>query len=51
MPQMAPINWLILMMMFTTIFVIFNVINYFTFSYKIKMKSTEKTKVKVNWKW
>nr|AXS66563.1 ATP synthase F0 subunit 8 [Tenebrionoidea sp. 9 KM-2017] len=52
MPQMAPLNWLTLMMYFIMIFIVFNTINYFSFSYSPQKKSSlkEKTK-KIAWKW
>nr|ALO76739.1 ATP synthase F0 subunit 8 [Strongylium suspicax] len=51
MPQMAPLNWLSLMIMFATIMVTFNVMNYFSFPYQIKQKTSLIKKTKVNWKW
>nr|YP_009918990.1 ATP synthase F0 subunit 8 [Elodes minuta]YP_010385129.1 ATP synthase F0 subunit 8 [Elodes marginata]ARH53847.1 ATP synthase F0 subunit 8 [Elodes minuta]QMP96570.1 ATP synthase F0 subunit 8 [Elodes minuta]UPL65139.1 ATP synthase F0 subunit 8 [Elodes marginata] len=52
MPQMAPMNWLTLFIMFTIIFIMFNSLNYFTY-----LKTTPKTNNKtllsktLNWKW
>nr|YP_010491829.1 ATP synthase F0 subunit 8 [Dinothenarus chrysocomus]UWM92615.1 ATP synthase F0 subunit 8 [Dinothenarus chrysocomus] len=51
MPQMAPLNWLILFIMFTIIFLMFNCLNYFSFSYKNKPLTFSKFKNKINWKW
>nr|AXS65211.1 ATP synthase F0 subunit 8 [Chrysomeloidea sp. 4 KM-2017] len=51
MPQMAPINWLILFIFFSMIILIFSTINYFFFS-KVPpsiMKSSKK--MKFNWMW
>uniref|UniRef100_UPI0030022DBF ATP synthase F0 subunit 8 n=1 Tax=Chilo infuscatellus TaxID=236790 RepID=UPI0030022DBF len=31
MPQMMPINWIILFLFFITIFIIFNIMNYYIF--------------------
>nr|YP_010865906.1 ATP synthase F0 subunit 8 [Neopanorpa lui]WGT92122.1 ATP synthase F0 subunit 8 [Neopanorpa lui] len=53
MPQMAPINWLSLFIMFSIILLLFNMMNYYSFSPKlpdpnninsINFKS-------LNWKW
>nr|QYC35484.1 ATP synthase F0 subunit 8 [Cyphonocerus sanguineus klapperichi] len=50
MPQMAPLNWLFLMIAFIMIFLVFNSMNYFSFMYKPKpMTMTIKSSVK--WKW
>nr|YP_009433061.1 ATP synthase F0 subunit 8 [Culex usquatissimus]ATD12074.1 ATP synthase F0 subunit 8 [Culex usquatissimus] len=53
MPQMAPISWLALFLVFSITLVIFNVKNYFCVSYSsnqtaqnINIKS-----FKMNWKW
>nr|YP_009995249.1 ATP synthase F0 subunit 8 [Ochthebius puncticollis]QNP09639.1 ATP synthase F0 subunit 8 [Ochthebius puncticollis] len=52
MPQMAPMNWLILFMNFTMIFLMFNSINYFSFKYEImKNKNNMKIIKLINWKW
>nr|YP_009271875.1 ATP synthase F0 subunit 8 [Xylotrechus grayii]AIW58309.1 ATP synthase F0 subunit 8 [Xylotrechus grayii] len=51
MPQMAPLNWLLLFIFFTSMFMIFNVMNFYSFSYKPKEKKSEKTKINLNWKW
>nr|ALO71189.1 ATP synthase F0 subunit 8 [Tasgius compressus] len=51
MPQMAPMNWLTLFMMFTTIFLMYNCMNYFSFYYKNKMNNLNKKNTKINWKW
>nr|AML26759.1 ATP synthase F0 subunit 8 [Scarabaeidae sp. BMNH 1274750] len=51
MPQMAPLNWLMLFIFFCSIFMIFNIMNYFMFNYKIKTTLTKKTKNLINWKW
>nr|YP_009338599.1 ATP synthase F0 subunit 8 [Chloronia mirifica]ANT70536.1 ATP synthase F0 subunit 8 [Chloronia mirifica] len=52
MPQMAPINWLILFFMFCLILFLFNILNYFIF-----MPSSPETSSKnfkntfLTWKW
>nr|AXS65453.1 ATP synthase F0 subunit 8 [Cucujoidea sp. 30 KM-2017] len=51
MPQMAPLNWLMLFFYFLTIFITFNVMNYFSFIYKIKKSSFKSKKISYNWKW
>nr|AML60300.1 ATP synthase F0 subunit 8 [Mesembrinella sp. ACMJ-2016] len=53
MPQMSPIYWLILFIIFTTAFIIFSTINYFSFN-PCMPKSTLITKTltnSLNWKW
>nr|QIV24552.1 ATP synthase F0 subunit 8 [Utra nitida] len=51
MPQMAPLNWLALAFTFILVFLIFNIINYFSFNYEIKLFKTEKKLIFNNWKW
>nr|AND96409.1 ATP synthase F0 subunit 8 [Phalops ardea] len=51
MPQMAPINWLMLLFYFSMIFMIFNVLNYYAFNYTIKSLSFKKKSSIMNWKW
>nr|QWB85693.1 ATP synthase F0 subunit 8 [Peithona prionoides] len=51
MPQMAPLSWLTLFIFFMMIYFLFNILNYFIFSYKIKMSKKEKKKLFLNWKW
>nr|AND96279.1 ATP synthase F0 subunit 8 [Onthophagus yukae] len=52
MPQMAPINWLMLLFYFSMIFLIFNSLNYYSFNYynnnKLFLKKNKNT---LNWKW
>nr|YP_009255990.1 ATP synthase F0 subunit 8 [Solenocera crassicornis]YP_010580170.1 ATP synthase F0 subunit 8 [Solenocera melantho]ANF05074.1 ATP synthase F0 subunit 8 [Solenocera crassicornis]AXJ93126.1 ATP synthase F0 subunit 8 [Solenocera crassicornis]UZS90554.1 ATP synthase F0 subunit 8 [Solenocera melantho] len=52
MPQMAPLLWLNLFIMFSTTFMIFLIINYFI---KIPIKITKYNKpsfkTEMNWKW
>nr|YP_010411446.1 ATP synthase F0 subunit 8 [Meliboeus sinae]URN73092.1 ATP synthase F0 subunit 8 [Meliboeus sinae] len=52
MPQMSPMNWLSLLIMFTISFLLFLTMNYFTnnISPKIKKSQLEK-KNNINWKW
>nr|YP_010999258.1 ATP synthase F0 subunit 8 [Cricotopus flavozonatus]WPM93104.1 ATP synthase F0 subunit 8 [Cricotopus flavozonatus] len=57
MPQMAPISWLILFIVFSIAFMLFNVLNYYCFNYnKTSTSNDEKSvnkfnTVKLNWKW
>nr|APX40138.1 ATP synthase F0 subunit 8 [Cryptocephalus lusitanicus] len=51
MPQMAPLNWLTLFIMFSIYIMIFSSMNYF-FSLKTPTKKSLKTKMKFqNWLW
>nr|AQP29150.1 ATP synthase F0 subunit 8 [Odontotermes nr. pauperans RDCT160] len=52
MPQMMPMEWMILYTAFLASFMMFNIMNYF--NQPPKNKSTESTTIttnKVNWKW
>nr|QLY89666.1 ATP synthase F0 subunit 8 [Hydraena riparia] len=51
MPQMAPMNWLILFTYFIMMFLLMNSLNYFLFSYNPINKITTKFNNKINWKW
>nr|QIV24695.1 ATP synthase F0 subunit 8 [Enneaphyllus aeneipennis] len=51
MPQMAPLNWLILMVFFTGTFLFFKATNYCSFTYTIKNIKNLKVQQKLNWKW
>nr|ARH53964.1 ATP synthase F0 subunit 8 [Orsodacne cerasi] len=51
MPQMAPLNWLMLFWFFIMIYMIFNSMNYFSFLYEPKFKFMTKKIIKINWKW
>nr|UOU84931.1 ATP synthase F0 subunit 8 [Nigrotipula nigra] len=53
MPQMAPINWLLLFFIFSIILVIFNTLNYFSYlplTPKI-FQMNNKLINPLNWKW
>nr|WKU83813.1 ATP synthase F0 subunit 8 [Brachypalpus cyanella] len=53
MPQMAPINWLSLFLLFSLIFMLFNMMNYFIYS-PSTLKSKNMNKIytnSMNWKW
>nr|UPX88697.1 ATP synthase F0 subunit 8 [Cychrus caraboides] len=53
MPQMAPMNWLFLYIMFTIIFLIFNFMNYYLYLIKTMSNNLKNNymKIKLNWKW
>nr|QIV24630.1 ATP synthase F0 subunit 8 [Rhipidocerus australasiae] len=51
MPQMAPLNWLILLVFFSSTFLLFKASNYWSLSYSIKTLSNKKIKQTLNWKW
>nr|AXS65513.1 ATP synthase F0 subunit 8 [Cucujoidea sp. 44 KM-2017] len=51
MPQMAPMNWTMLMIYFIIMFMIFNCMNYFNFLYNKKTFKTTIKSIKTNWKW
>nr|QUS53944.1 ATP synthase F0 subunit 8 [Solenocera melantho] len=52
MPQMAPLLWLNLFIMFSTTFMIFLIINYFIkVPTKIEKSSKSPLKTEMNWKW
>nr|YP_009971737.1 ATP synthase F0 subunit 8 [Platisus moerosus]QNG56447.1 ATP synthase F0 subunit 8 [Platisus moerosus] len=51
MPQMSPLSWLMLFFFFSIIFIMYNIFNYFSFIYPIKISKTFKSKIQINWKW
>nr|ALO70442.1 ATP synthase F0 subunit 8 [Carpelimus bilineatus] len=51
MPQMSPLNWLMLFIIFIIIFMMFNSLNYFNFFYKPSKTQQLKKKIHFNWKW
>nr|ARH54911.1 ATP synthase F0 subunit 8 [Ceruchus chrysomelinus] len=51
MPQMAPMNWLTLFLVITSTFLVFNSLNFFSFTYSPKHKTTLKKSQKTSWKW
>nr|ALO76268.1 ATP synthase F0 subunit 8 [Leucocelis sp. LEU01] len=51
MPQMAPLSWLTLFIIFCITFILFNVLNYYCFLYPVKTTLPKKTTLKINWKW
>nr|UXD79080.1 ATP synthase F0 subunit 8 [Stolotermes victoriensis] len=52
MPQMMPLSWLTLMLMFSVSLMLFNTMNYFSFSPNAQQMSTKTMLTKkMNWKW
>nr|WOR85656.1 ATP synthase F0 subunit 8 [Penaeus indicus] len=52
MPQMAPLLWLNLFLMFSATFIVFVVLNYFIkVPSKIEKSSAQLGKTEMNWKW
>nr|YP_009271736.1 ATP synthase F0 subunit 8 [Osmoderma opicum]ANY27994.1 ATP synthase F0 subunit 8 [Osmoderma caeleste] len=51
MPQMSPLSWLILFIIFVWVLILFNVLNYYCFLYPVKTYSTKPKTLKINWKW
>nr|UFZ13898.1 ATP synthase F0 subunit 8 [Neochauliodes umbratus] len=52
MPQMAPLNWLILFIFFIILFIMFNIMNYFTISPNPESSSSYNLKnYSLTWKW
>nr|AXS66499.1 ATP synthase F0 subunit 8 [Coleoptera sp. 25 KM-2017] len=51
MPQMAPLNWLSLYMMFLILFSMTIILNYYSFLYQPKTQTMNKSFPKTHWKW
>nr|YP_007627060.1 ATP synthase F0 subunit 8 [Tanaocerus koebelei]AGC22376.1 ATP synthase F0 subunit 8 [Tanaocerus koebelei] len=52
MPQMSPLMWFTLFILFSTMMISFNLINFFSFKYEpMKLSKTEHDKKSMNWKW
>nr|YP_009906689.1 ATP synthase F0 subunit 8 [Elaeidobius kamerunicus]QLI52332.1 ATP synthase subunit 8 [Elaeidobius kamerunicus] len=51
MPQMSPLNWLSMYMLFTLLFILSVIINYYMFLYTPKMQIKAVEKKTINWKW
>nr|YP_010117782.1 ATP synthase F0 subunit 8 [Diplonevra peregrina]QPN53555.1 ATP synthase F0 subunit 8 [Diplonevra peregrina] len=52
MPQMAPISWLLLFIIFSMTFIMVNILNYYNFIYKSEISSHKSISSKsMNWKW
>nr|URX52932.1 ATP synthase F0 subunit 8 [Cryptotermes cynocephalus] len=52
MPQMMPMSWLSLFIMFSTTLILFATLNYYTLILKTKTNESKKISNKfMNWKW
>nr|YP_003331344.1 ATP synthase F0 subunit 8 [Acmaeodera sp. NCS-2009]ACM45040.1 ATP synthase F0 subunit 8 [Acmaeodera sp. NCS-2009] len=52
MPQMAPLNWFILFIIFTIALIVLSLLNYYQNTPKtIEIKPTISSTYKINWKW
>nr|ATP75095.1 ATP synthase F0 subunit 8 [Sitona callosus] len=51
MPQMAPLSWLTLYFIFIMMFIMFMILNYFSFMYTPKNIMKTKKNINLNWKW
>nr|YP_010326898.1 ATP synthase F0 subunit 8 [Eligma narcissus]UNP54148.1 ATP synthase F0 subunit 8 [Eligma narcissus] len=54
MPQMMPINWILLFFYFLMIFILFNILNYYIFNIKPQNNNMKMNKNNVKnfyWKW
>nr|ALO76568.1 ATP synthase F0 subunit 8 [Melyridae sp. 'Dasytidae' GENSP01] len=51
MPQMSPMNWVLLFIMFSIIFLVINANNYFMLKYTPLFTKKSLMKNKINWKW
>nr|ULR86977.1 ATP synthase F0 subunit 8 [Macquartia sp. 3 HNL-2022a] len=53
MPQMAPINWLSLFIIFSITFILFNIMNFFSYQPSSPQFNLIKSKLttSLNWKW
>nr|AZL35884.1 ATP synthase F0 subunit 8 [Okiscarta uchidae] len=51
MPQMAPLWWTTLFLMFNLTFLLLNMMMYFIFNLNNKMKIAKTMKNQMNWKW
>nr|UKE80203.1 ATP synthase F0 subunit 8 [Zonitis atripennis] len=52
MPQMAPLNWLTLLIYFMLLFSLINSLNFYSFLYvKKPLITKDHLKIKATWKW
>nr|WRQ18124.1 ATP synthase F0 subunit 8 [Coproporus sp.] len=51
MPQMAPLNWTLLFIFFIIIFILFNIMNYYSLNYQPKTYKSKMKNFLINWKW
>nr|AXS64971.1 ATP synthase F0 subunit 8 [Cucujoidea sp. 35 KM-2017] len=51
MPQMAPMNWLVLFCLFTIIIMLINIMNYYFYMKNTSPNNVKQNKFLINWKW
>nr|ALO76148.1 ATP synthase F0 subunit 8 [Anobiinae sp. GENSP01] len=51
MPQMYPLNWLSLFVMFFIMFMMLNILYFYNFKYLPKSSKYSYKKLMINWKW
>nr|WRO45289.1 ATP synthase F0 subunit 8 [Phyllothelys breve] len=53
MPQMMPLNWLMLFLFFSLLLILFNMLNYYNSHNEFTFLTNKKkiTKTSLNWKW
>nr|ASY98486.1 ATP synthase F0 subunit 8 [Idolomantis diabolica] len=51
MPQMMPLNWLMLFLFFSILFILFNMMNYYHSNKTIHLKSSKMMIKSLIWKW
>nr|AWN56197.1 ATP synthase F0 subunit 8 [Colaspis sp. DPP-2018]AWN56266.1 ATP synthase F0 subunit 8 [Glena unipennaria] len=51
MPQMSPLNWLILFIFFFFMLIIFCIMNFFSLNYNPNMNKFNMKNIQKNWKW
>nr|AZL35871.1 ATP synthase F0 subunit 8 [Cosmoscarta exultans] len=51
MPQMAPMSWTMLFLIFNLMFLLSNMMMYFIFNINNKVKHYKTLKNEMNWKW
>nr|YP_010373919.1 ATP synthase F0 subunit 8 [Coomaniella dentata]UPI13500.1 ATP synthase F0 subunit 8 [Coomaniella dentata] len=51
MPQMAPLYWLLLMILFSLIFILFFILNFYSSINSPQKQDNIKLSNKINWKW
>nr|QNJ59913.1 ATP synthase F0 subunit 8 [Melanoplus confusus] len=52
MPQMSPLMWFSLLILFSTVLILFNQMNFFSFKTEIiKTESKSEKNKNMNWKW
>nr|YP_011017075.1 ATP synthase F0 subunit 8 [Orthaga disparoidalis]WQB62433.1 ATP synthase F0 subunit 8 [Orthaga disparoidalis] len=54
MPQMMPINWMISFLFFISIFIMFNIMNYYMYNSTMQTNNYSSNKLftkNFNWKW